>query len=109
MFCTACGSQIEGEGRYCARCGHGASPAASWSYRERRLSRPREDKKIAGVCAGFARYFDADVTLVRILWLTFAVVWGIGFVAYIAAWIIMPRDPLMLPITSGQVEQTQTG
>ena len=28
----------------------------------------KSDKKIAGVCAGFARYFGMDVTLMRILW-----------------------------------------
>jgi phage shock protein C len=58
-----------------------------------RLSRPRDQKKIAGVCAGFARYFDVDVTLMRILWLAVAVFsGGLGVLVYIAAWIIMPRD-----------------
>jgi len=50
------------------------------------------EKKIAGVCAGFAHYFGVDVTLMRILWLIFALFTGIGFVAYIIAWIAMPRD-----------------
>ena len=48
------------------------------------------DKKIAGVCAGFARYFGVDVTLMRILWIIVALGTGIGFVAYIVAWIVMP-------------------
>ncbi len=44
------------------------------------------DKKIAGVCAGFARYFGVDVTLMRILWIIMALgSGGIGFVAYIVA------------------------
>ena len=30
------------------------------------------EKKLAGVCAGFARYFDVDVTVMRILWLILA-------------------------------------
>jgi phage shock protein PspC (stress-responsive transcriptional regulator) len=50
------------------------------------------NKKIAGVCAGFARYFDVDVTLVRVLWLAIAITTGVGFLAYLAAWIIMPSD-----------------
>jgi phage shock protein C len=50
------------------------------------------DKKIAGVCSGFARYFGMDVTLMRILWIIVALGTGIGFVAYFVAWIAMPRD-----------------
>jgi phage shock protein PspC (stress-responsive transcriptional regulator) len=52
----------------------------------------KANKKIAGVCAGFARYFDADVTLVRVLWLAVAITTGVGFLAYLAAWLIMPSD-----------------
>ena len=50
------------------------------------------DKKIAGVCAGFSRYFQVDVTLMRILWIILALFTGVGFIAYIVAWICMPRD-----------------
>jgi phage shock protein C len=58
----------------------------------------REGKKIAGVCAGFARYFEVDVTLVRLLWLVVAFCAGVGFIAYLVAWIVMPKDePLLLP------------
>ncbi|MDQ6707644.1 MAG: PspC domain-containing protein [Acidobacteriota bacterium] len=59
---------------------------------ERVLSRPMDQKKIAGVCAGFARYFDCDVTLMRVLWLVVAFGTGIGFIAYLVAWIAMPKD-----------------
>jgi phage shock protein PspC (stress-responsive transcriptional regulator) len=50
------------------------------------------EKKIAGVCAGFARYLEVDVTLVRIVWLLVALVAGTGFIAYIVGWIAMPKD-----------------
>jgi len=50
-------------------------------------------KKIAGVCAGFARYFDVDVVLMRVLWLGIAICsGGIGFLVYLAAWIVVPSD-----------------
>ena len=49
-------------------------------------------KKIAGVCTGFARYMDVDVVLVRIVWLVIALTAGVGFIAYIVAWIAMPRE-----------------
>jgi phage shock protein PspC (stress-responsive transcriptional regulator) len=52
----------------------------------------KANKKIGGVCAGLARYGDLDVTLVRIIWLVIAFSTGIGFLAYIVAWIAMPSD-----------------
>jgi len=52
----------------------------------------KRNKKIAGVCAGFARYLEVDVNLVRVLWLAIALCTGVGFLAYLAAWIIMPSD-----------------
>ena len=54
------------------------------------------EAKIAGVCAGFARYFGLDVTLVRILWVVLTVfpVPFFGLISYIVAWIVMPKDPV---------------
>jgi phage shock protein PspC (stress-responsive transcriptional regulator) len=68
-----------------------------------------DGKKIAGVCAGLAQYFDVDVTLVRLL-----VVLGIFFscglvlLAYIVAWIIMPRDSQVPPFRPAATTGTQT-
>ena len=36
------------------------------AFRAQRLVRPKAQKKVAGVCEGFARYFEVDPTLVRI-------------------------------------------
>jgi phage shock protein PspC (stress-responsive transcriptional regulator) len=33
-----------------------------------------------------------DVTFVRVLWLAIAITTGVGFIAYLAAWIVMPSD-----------------
>jgi len=50
------------------------------------------DKKIAGVCAGFAHYFSVDVTLMRIIWLVLIFVPpSIGVIAYLLAWLVMPK------------------
>jgi phage shock protein PspC (stress-responsive transcriptional regulator) len=54
--------------------------------------RDTRNKKIAGVCAGMARYFDVDPVLVRVIFLVLAVTTGIGFIAYVVAWIVMPKD-----------------
>jgi phage shock protein C len=62
--------------------------------REYPLSRPREGRKIAGVCAGVARYFDIDVTLVRVLWILLVIFPPVpGILVYVVCWIVMPVDP----------------
>ena len=38
---------------------------------EKRLVRNVQDKKIGGVCAGLADYFNMDPMLVRVLWILF--------------------------------------
>jgi phage shock protein C len=59
----------------------------------KRLRRVMADKKVAGVCAGFAEYFDMDVTLVRLIWVgLFLLPPSPGLIIYIVAWIILPRD-----------------
>jgi phage shock protein PspC (stress-responsive transcriptional regulator) len=60
----------------------------------------KRNKKIAGVCAGFARYMEVDVILMRTLWLAIAVTTGVGFLAYFAAWVIMPSDCGQAPRTA---------
>ena len=58
---------------------------------EKRLVRNVQNKKIAGVCAGLADYFDIDPTLVRALWILFTLLGGSGVLAYIILWVIMPE------------------
>jgi phage shock protein C len=57
----------------------------------RRLTLSANDKKIAGVCGGIAEYFNIDPTLVRVLTVVLAVLFGSGFLAYLLAWLIMPK------------------
>jgi phage shock protein C len=59
----------------------------------RKLFRRSARGRIAGVCAGIAEYLDADVTIVRLVWVTLSIVPGGfvgGLIAYIAAWAVMP-------------------
>lgn len=60
---------------------------------EKRLYKSATDKKIDDVCAGIAKYFDIDPTLVRLLWVLGTLFVGAGILAYIIAAIIMPREP----------------
>ena len=89
MYCTKCGNELKESDRFCSGCGSRTGAAAAPAP-DRTLVLDKSNKKIAGVCAGFARYFDMDLTLMRVLWLAVAITTGIGFLAYLAAWMIMP-------------------
>jgi phage shock protein PspC (stress-responsive transcriptional regulator) len=62
----------------------------------RRLTRSATDKRIAGVCGGLADYFGVDPTPVRLLWVILSIFCGAiigGVIAYLIAWVIIPRQP----------------
>ena len=59
----------------------------------RRLYRCRHDHRIAGVASGIAEYFDADPTVVRILWVLSIFLGGMGILLYIAMALIVPLEP----------------
>jgi phage shock protein C len=63
------------------------------SVMKKKLYRSKKDHMIAGVCGGIAEYFDVDSTLVRLLTVIFFLLGGAGVVAYIIAWIIIPKKP----------------
>jgi phage shock protein PspC (stress-responsive transcriptional regulator) len=56
------------------------------------LRRSRDDRMLAGVAGGIARYLDADVTLVRVAIAALALFTGVGAVLYLAAWLLIPED-----------------
>lgn len=57
----------------------------------KKLTRSK-DKKIAGVAAGLADYFDIDPTIVRILFVVVFFAGGASLLAYLIMWIIMPEE-----------------
>ena len=89
MFCPQCGKEYSQRVNFCCHCG--TALYAPVSTHAKKLTRSRTDRKIAGVCGGFANYFDLDVTLVRILWLMLAFIGGWGILGYFIAWIVMPQ------------------
>lgn len=92
MYCTACGTELPSQVRYCSQCGKSVGSATAPSRPV--MERPREGRKIAGVCLAVARYLEVDVTLVRILWVLLIFLGGGGIVAYLVAWLIIPEEPL---------------
>jgi phage shock protein PspC (stress-responsive transcriptional regulator) len=97
MFCTKCGIELDERDGYCRQCGT-ATGRQTLQRPATRLMRTRLDKKIAGVCGGMAKYLDLDPTLMRVLWLLllFALP-PAGLIGYIAAWIVMPKEPEPYP------------
>ena len=104
MLCSSCQKEIAPGSKFCYNCGAkqpdtvaaGAPPALA---SPKRLMRSSKDKKIAGVCAGLAEYFDLDPTLVRVLWLLAIFFGGTGFLAYVILWIVLPIAPATLTVT----------
>jgi phage shock protein PspC (stress-responsive transcriptional regulator) len=66
----------------------------------RRLTRSREDRVVAGVCGGVARYFDIDPVFARIAAVALAFVGGAGLLLYLAALLLMPSDDGEAPVPS---------
>ena len=59
----------------------------------KKLYKSNPNKMIDGVCGGIAEYFGIDPTLVRLGWAAFCAIGGSGFLAYIIAAVIIPRNP----------------
>lgn len=59
----------------------------------KKLRRPTDDRMIAGVCSGVARYIGVDPVLVRVGFAVLALLtWGTALLAYPILWIIMPDE-----------------
>src|ERR1043166_45762 len=55
MYCTKCGIAVDEKANFCPDCGNPTGRNAFSTRAYPKLSRPREDRKIAGVCAGAGR------------------------------------------------------
>jgi len=61
-----------------------------------RLYRTRRVKVLGGVAGGLAQYFNIDPIIVRILFVVFALMHGMGLLLYIILWIVVPEEPFEL-------------
>lgn len=65
-------------------------PAYVNTSRKKRMYRNPDDTVLSGVCGGIGAYLGTDPVWIRILFILFAIFFGIGFFVYIALWIALP-------------------
>lgn len=107
MFCTKCGIELRENDRFCSQCGNPTALASTVRIGTNPLTLDKRNKKIAGVCAGFARYFEMDISLMRVLWLAMIIITGgLGLFVYLAAWLVIPNEPEPTPVLIGQPQRT---
>ena len=126
MFCKNCGKQVGPEVNFCPACGTKVTPAdaesgqppisgqpgaygnagsadggqGNWTSAGmpyRKLVRPRSPRMIAGVCAGLAMHFGWNLDIVRVVTVILGLCSGIGVVAYLVCWVVIPEAQYALP------------
>ena len=105
MTCPNCQKDIAAGSKFCYSCGakqpEAAAPSAAPYYAPpKTFVRSTNDRKIAGVCAGVADYFDMDPTIVRVVWLLATLIPGPNILAYIILWIAVPEGQTGMAATS---------
>lgn len=77
------------------RSGQGAAYCLCRPFRimKKKLYRDTANEQIAGVCSGFAKYFDIDATIIRLVWAILIFCAGTGLLAYVICAIIIPEEP----------------
>lgn len=98
MICPQCGTENPPNSAFCGKCGRNIGQAQTQQpvaqTGPKKFVRCSDDKQVAGVCAGVAKYFDLDVSLVRVITLlSFLFTGSATFWAYIVMWIVMPEEP----------------
>jgi len=105
MYCSQCGKPLDATARFCPACGTATQPFAyqpppAATALRGQLTRPRYNRLVAGICAGLALHHGWDLSLVRVICALLIVFTGVGLIAYLIAWIVIPEEPYILPENS---------
>ncbi len=60
---------------------------------DKKLMKSQDNKKVSGVCAGLAKYFGIDATIVRLIFALCMLFIGFGLTIYIVCLALMPSEP----------------
>ena len=71
----------------------------------RKLYKIEHGKKVAGVCAGIAKFLNIDVTVIRLAWVLFTLAGGCGLIAYIIAALVMPNEEDVVPYVNEEPKE----
>lgn len=82
-------------------------PETGVEARPQSLCRPFQDRMLAGVAVGIARYLGVDVTVVRIVLAVLTVVGGVGVPIYLAGWLLIPEEGREQSIASEFIQSLQ--
>jgi len=58
----------------------------------KKLYRSAKSRILGGVCGGIGEFLNVDPTIIRLIWILFALS-GIGIIFYFLAWLVIPRNP----------------
>lgn len=95
--CPYCAEEIQDEAIKCKHCSailNGSTPPPAGQGGQKRLTRSRTDKMLAGVCGGLAVHTSMDPVLMRLLVALGIFVTGIipGLIAYVVAAMVIPLE-----------------
>jgi phage shock protein C len=76
---------------------------------ERLLRRSSDDRLLAGVCGGLGRYLGVDPVLLRIAAVVLALANGLGLIAYVIAWIVIPEERSGQPAAGARPPRQEMG
>jgi phage shock protein C len=105
MICPYCRTENAAGAIRCAACTSWMTerpPAREWT-------RARERRMIAGVARGLSNRFGFPSAAVRLVFLLSILFGGWGILVYVALWIAMPLEPLMLPPAAASPVTPQAG
>ena len=87
------------------RAGTGQPPGPIGS---KRLERKVSGRWLAGVCAGLADYAGVDATVVRIVFAVLTFFGGVGPIAYLIGWALIPEEGDKASVAERFINKTGT-
>ena len=73
----------------------------------RRLTRRSDERLLGGVAGGVADYLGVDVVLVRLAFVVTAFLGGVGVIAYLLGWIVLPVAPTASGVEASHADRRQ--
>jgi len=72
--------------------GGAAGAGGPGGFPAKKLERKLDGRWVAGVCAGLADYSGLDVSLIRVIFAVLTLFGGVGAIAYVLAWALVPEQ-----------------